>query len=156
MISAEDLVALLKQKKLTFSCAESFTGGTLASKIISVSGASKVFSEGIVAYSNAAKQRRLKVQETTLDHFKPVSEKTAEEMLMGIEEFCDVAVSTTGIAGPNSDESGFPVGLCFIGISVKGNRKVYKFNFKGDRNAVIEQGSSKAIELTYKTLKGEK
>ncbi len=153
MSSERELVELLKERNLKLSCAESFTGGGVASRIISVSGASKVFCEGIVAYSDEAKKRRLNVSEKTLEKFKPVSEEVASEMLSGIAEHADVCISTTGLAGPNSDESGFEVGLCFIGVSVLGEKEIYKFNLKGDRTLVISQGIDLAISLTLEKIR---
>ena len=153
MSKSRELVEILKSKNLKFSCAESFTGGGLASAIISVSGASAVFHEGIVAYSNEAKTERLKVKAETLEKYKPVSKEVASEMLDGITENCDVAVSTTGLAGPSSDESGFEVGLCFIGVSVNGKKEIYKFNLEGDRTSVINQGIDLAISLTLENLR---
>ena len=149
----EELVAELKAKKLKISTAESFTGGEVARRIIGVSGASEVFIEGIVAYSELAKRKRLGVKEETLEEFKAVSEEVATEMLKGIESDCDIAVSTTGLAGPNSDESGFPVGLCFIGLSYKGEIEVHKFNFTGTRDEIVSKGAENAITLALSKIK---
>lgn len=112
------LVDILKMGKLKISVAESFTGGNLASRIVSVPGASKVFYEGIVAYSEEAKARRLGVSRESLKTNKPVSSQVAGEMAEGLlkEGESDIVVATTGLAGPQSDDSGFPVGLCFIAV----------------------------------------
>ena len=112
----EVLVSMLKIGKFKISVAESFTGGNLSSRIISVPGASEVFYEGIVAYSSEAKIRRLCVEEESIKKNKPVSSQVAGEMASGLisEGVPDLVVSTTGLAGPSSDESGFPVGLCYL------------------------------------------
>ncbi|MBO4323410.1 MAG: CinA family protein [Clostridia bacterium] len=149
----EELVAALKAKKLKISTAESFTGGEIARRIVGVSGASEVFIEGIVAYSERAKTKRLGVKNSTLEKFKPVSEEVASEMLGGIEKDCDLAISTTGLAGPNSDDSGFPVGLCFIGVSFKGKRTIYKYNFTGNRNEIVSKGAETALLLALDKIK---
>lgn len=153
MTTAQRLVAELKERKLKISTAESFTGGEVARRIIGVSGASAVFVEGIVAYSETAKKKRLSVKEETLEKYKPVSENVAFEMLSGIEKDCDLAISTTGLAGPSSDESGFPVGLCFIGVSYKGEKSVYKFNFKGNRDEIVSKGAENALLLALDIIK---
>ena len=146
------LIAGLIAKNMKISCAESFTGGEIIRRLISVSGASKAIVEGIVAYSEYAKQKRLGVKGETLEKFKPVSKEVALEMLNGIDGDCDLALSTTGLAGPNSDDSGFPVGLCYIGVSVNGKRAVYEYNFKGTREEIIRQGAETALSLALKNI----
>ena len=150
-----ELINLAKSKGITISTAESFTGGNIASKLTAVSGASSVFYEGIVAYNEKAKMLRLGVDGYTLNEFKPVSKEVAYEMAKGLacSSNCDLAISTTGIAGPNSDDSNFPVGLCFIGINFKGNITVYKYNLSGDRKEITEQGTNLAINLAIYTIK---
>lgn len=149
------LIELLKIKGLTVSTAESFTGGNIASKLTSVSGASAVFYEGIVAYNERAKEQRLGVNKQTLEVFKPVSKETAFEMAKGLASKgnCDLAISTTGIAGPNSDDSNFPVGLCFIGINFKGDITVYGYKLNGNRQEIVNQGTNLAINLAINTIK---
>ena len=153
--SQAKLIELLKSKGLTISTAESFTGGNIASKLTSVSGASSVFYEGIVAYNENAKAQRLGVKKQTLEEFKPVSKQVAFEMAKGLasDGKCDLAISTTGIAGPNSDDSNFPVGLCFIGINLKGDITVYKYNLTGNRQEIVNQGTNLAINLAINTIK---
>ncbi|MBQ7373859.1 MAG: CinA family protein [Clostridia bacterium] len=149
------LVELLKSKSLKVSVAESFTGGKISSLITSVSGASAVFYEGIVAYNENAKMQRLGVENQTISEFKPVSYQVASEMAQGLlkSKNADLGVSTTGIAGPKSDESGFPVGLCFIGISYKQKIAVYKFNFNGNREEIVKKGAKTALLLAINTIK---
>ena len=150
-----ELISILKSKGLTISTAESFTGGSIASKLTSVSGASSVFYEGIVAYNENAKAKRLGVTVDTIKRCHPVSYEVALEMAKGLIESknCQIGISTTGIAGPNSDESGFPVGLCYVGIAYKDNVTVYKFNLQGSRQEIVEKGSNLAINLAINTIK---
>ena len=149
------LVELLKEKNLIVSTAESCTGGNIASKITSVSGASSVFYEGIVAYNENSKVERLGVLKNTLEEFKPVSYQVAKEMALGLTNSgkVDLGISTTGIAGPTSDDSGFPVGLCFVGISYKQSVAVYKFNFDGTREEIVKKGVENALLLAINTIK---
>jgi nicotinamide-nucleotide amidase len=149
------LVELLKLRKCVIGVAESFTGGNIASKITSVSGSSSVFYESIVAYNEQSKQLRLQVGEQTLRHYKPVSGQVAGEMAYGIikEGKVDIAISTTGIAGPNSDQSGFPVGRCYIAVAYDGEVKVYHYEFDGNREEITEKGTKTAIFLAIKQIK---
>lgn len=149
------LVSLLKEKGKILSVAESFTGGNVSAKITSVSGASAVFYEGIVAYNENAKNLRLGVCKRSLKNFKPVSYQVAGEMAFGLVKSgnAQMGISTTGIAGPNSDDSNFPVGLCFIGVSFNGKTTAYKFNFSGDRAKVVEKGVITALNLAIQTIK---
>ncbi|MBQ9781570.1 MAG: CinA family protein [Clostridia bacterium] len=151
----EQLVKILTVQNKTISVAESFTGGLLASKITSVSGASKVFYEGIVAYSIQAKMKRLKVKKQTLDSYQAVSGQVAYEMAYGLmqEKQVDFVISTTGIAGPNSDDSNFPVGLCYVAVGGEKRIKAYKFNFKGDRSQIVTKGVNYALFLAIKELR---
>lgn len=149
------LVELLKRENAKISVAESFTGGNVSARIVSVSGASKVFYEGIVAYDSDAKEKRLNVSRSAIENDKPVSARVAEEMVKGLigTGTVDYAVSTTGIAGPNSDDSDFPVGLCYIGVATKNSVTAYKYNFSGNREEVIRKGTEEALLLAIKTIK---
>ena len=151
----EQVVALLKEKNKRLSTAESFTGGGVSAEITSVSGASSVFFEGVTAYNENAKIKRLGVRAETLQKYGAVSKETASEMVAGLLQTgdCDLAIATTGIAGPNSDATGFPVGLCFIGIGNKDTITVYRYTLQGDRNTVTQTAVKLALFLAYKTLK---
>ena len=155
MSLGETLVHLLKIRNRKFSCAESFTGGSVAAAVVSAAGASEVFYEGIVAYNEKAKEARLGVDESSIAKYRPVSAQVAGEMVEGLiaSGKVEVAVSTTGIAGPTSDDSGFPVGLCFIGVAIDGDIKVYKHVFDGDRRDVIEKGTKTALFAAVAALK---
>lgn len=118
----EKVVKLLKKQKLTMVTAESCTGGMLASKIINVPGVSDIFKAGLVTYANEAKREILGVKKKTLKKYGAVSKETAEEMVLGaIDRYgADVAVSVTGIAGPDGGTEEKPVGLVYIGCYVCG------------------------------------
>lgn len=149
------LVDILKMGKFRISVAESFTGGNFASRIVSVPGASKVFYEGIVAYSEEAKAKRLGVSRESLKLNKPVSSQVAGEMAEGLlkEGESDLVVATTGLAGPQSDESGFPVGLCYIAVGSAQGVTVYKYKFDGNREEITEKGVQTALFLAIKGVK---
>lgn len=146
-ISLENqLVKILTVRNAKISVGESFTGGGVSSLITSVSGASKVFLEGVVAYSNQAKINRLNVRKETIDNYYPVSSEVAVEMAKGLINYgADIAISTTGIAGPNSDDSNFPVGLCYVAVASKSKVKAYKHKFSGNREEITKTGVKTAI-----------
>lgn len=144
------VVELLQKLNMNISTAESCTGGMLASKLIDVAGVSDVFYEGIVSYSNEAKINRLGVKEETLNKYGAVSEEVAREMAMGLTT--DVALSTTGIAGPGGGSEEKPVGLVYMGIRVKDKVYVEKRVFRGDRNKVRERTVSHTLFTLIKIL----
>lgn len=152
---AEQLFRLLKLRRLKISVAESFTGGGVCKALVEVSGVSEVYFEGLNTYSNEAKIKRLGVSELTLKQFGAVSAETACEMAEGLIKTgeCNVAVSTTGIAGPKSDNTQKPVGLAYIGVALNDDVSVYKFNFNGNREAITRAGINQALFLAYKKIK---
>lgn len=129
---------LLVDKDLKIAVAESCTGGMVSSVLIDYPGISSVFVEGCVTYSNEAKIKRLGVKEETLDKFGAVSEETAIEMAEGVAEGlnADIGISTTGIAGPGGGSEEKPVGLVYTAITIKGETKVYKNIYSGDRQKI--------------------
>jgi nicotinamide-nucleotide amidase len=122
----EELVNLLIKKNLKISCAESCTGGLIASTIVNVPSASSVFECGIVTYSNEAKQKYLNISESDIKKYGVVSEEIASQMAEGIakETHSDIGLSTTGFAGPSGGEDGKPIGTVCFGFYISG--KVYK------------------------------
>ena len=140
-----------EKKPLTISTAESCTGGMIASKLIEVPGISENFIESIVSYSNEAKIKRLKVKKETLEKYGAVSEEVAREMLAGLKT--DVAISTTGIAGPGGGTKEKPVGLVYIGIRVKDEVKIFRRELKGDRNKIRQRAMMHALYNLLKILK---
>ncbi|MBQ7368779.1 MAG: CinA family protein [Clostridia bacterium] len=152
---SEQLVWLLKLRDKKISVAESFTGGGIARRITSVSGASEVYFEGLNTYSELSKMKRLGVSEYTLKTFGAVSEQTAYEMAAGLMATgdCDICITTTGLAGPNSDKSGMPVGLCYIAVGTRERVYVYRYKFDGTREDITETAIDYALFLAYKQLK---
>ncbi len=153
--AAFEIVSLLKRSGKTISAAESFTAGRVSSAIITVPGASAVFHEGIVAYSNAAKISRLNVSETTLGRFGAVSRECCGEMLAGLLAAggCDFAVATTGIAGPASDDTKKPVGLCYIGVADEKKQKIEELHLDGSREEITASAVNKALSLILSFIK---
>lgn len=149
----EQLVDLLASRKMTITTAESCTGGLVAGTIVNVAGASEVLNEGYVTYSNEAKHRLVGVKTETLEQFGAVSEETAEEMARGAAAaaHADVAVSTTGIAGPGGGTAEKPVGLVYIGCYVRGKVQVKECRFQGrrmeNRLHTVEEALKLAIQM---------
>ena len=131
----ENIAVKLKERKMTITFAESCTGGLLAKTFTDIPGVSGVFSGSIVTYSNDMKMRFLGVGEDTLKKFGAVSKYTAAEMANGARHIFagDIAVSVTGIAGPDGGSREKPVGLVYIGISTQEFTKTYKMK-ASDRN----------------------
>ena len=149
---AKTVVDLLNRLGKTVSTAESITGGMIASSIVDVAGASNVFYEGVVTYSIPSKCNRLEISPHFVDEYGVVSQQVAQEMALGLIKNCtDVAISTTGYAGPSAGE-GLPVGLCYIGIATSKGVSVYKNVFSGGRNAIRQQAANMALYLVIKTL----
>ena len=151
----EQVVALLKLRGKKISVAESFTGGGIAKRITSVSGASQVYFEGLNTYDELSKIKRLGVTEYTLKTLGTVSDQTAYEMAYGLLNTgdCDIAVATTGIAGPKSDRSLLPVGLCYIAVGTKNGVHTYRYVFPGEREEITETAMNTALFLAIKKLK---
>ena len=152
---AEQLVYLLKLRGRKISVAESFTGGGVGRRIVSVSGASEVYFEGLNTYNELSKMKRLGVTEYTLRSYGAVSDQTAYEMAAGLIATgnCDVSIATTGLAGPKTDRSMLPVGLCYIAIGTRERVFVYRYKFDGSREEITEKAINYALFLAYKQLK---
>lgn len=150
----QTLVNFLIANKIRIATAESCTGGMVASSIVNISGASEVFFEGLVTYSNLSKENRLGVKKDTLMEFGAVSEETAKEMAYGLlDENVDIAVSTTGIAGPNGGTAQKPVGLVYIGIAMPLTETVaIKNNFAGNREQVRKSAKNAALFYAWQHL----
>lgn len=142
-----DLLKALEGK--TLSTAESCTGGLIGSLLTAVPGASRVYKGGVVSYWSEVKQKMLGVDAALLQAKGPVSEPVAKAMAEGARRsLCtDVAVSVTGLAGPDGDEFGYPVGTVFIGYADDRYSIVKKFHFSGDRNAIRLEAAKAALQL---------
>lgn len=149
------LFDLLKLRGKRISVAESFTGGRISSSLVSVPGVSAYFNEGAVTYSNTAKQKRLGVKEEDLKTLGAVSTKVAYQMCTGLLLCgdCDIAISTTGIAGPNADGTDKPVGLCYIAVGMLGGIDVHKYQLYGTREEITETAKNTALFLAINKLK---
>lgn len=145
---------LLFDNNFKISVAESCTGGMIASRLVSIAGISKVFKESAVTYSNEAKINTLGVKNETLEKYTDVSEETAKEMALGIAKKtgADIAISTTGIAGPGGASESKPVGLVYIGLYYKGNVKVYRTVSTGNREVVIVKATVIALDMVRRTI----
>lgn len=136
-----DLINKLKQKGLQFAVAESLTGGAISVSIVTFPGVSTIYKGAVVAYDNRIKTDVLGVKETTLKKYGAVSEGVAREMVLGVKKKfnADVAISTTGIAGPDGGTDEKPVGLVYAGFYICGKTSVVKMLFKGSRKQIISQ-----------------
>ncbi len=152
---SERLFDILKLKKLKLSIAESFTGGRVVFEMIKNSGVSEFLNEGIVSYSNQSKKERLFVSASDLQKEGAVSSIVAYEMAVGLlrTKNCNVAIATTGIAGPKSDDTNKPIGLCYIAVGTINGVHTYKFNFTGNREDITETAKNTALFLAIKNLK---
>lgn len=149
----EAVLKRLEENNLMLAVAESVTGGEISRRITRIPGASRNFVSGIIAYSEASKVRELNLSKETLEKFGAVSPETAEEMARNLlnREGVDVAVSTTGFAGPSSGE-GKPVGLVYICVADKTKVEIFERIFTGDRNAIQDRAASLALANLHKFL----
>lgn len=123
---AQKLIDVASEKNITLATAESCTGGLIGAAITSISGSSKPFKGGIIAYDNAVKTKLLGVSPSVLGKYGAVSQKTAERMAAGAVERLgvDVAISVTGIAGPGGGSEDKPVGTVWMGLAFKADDKI--------------------------------
>ncbi len=153
---SQKVVKLLNKKRLKISLAESCTGGLLSSKITSISGSSKVFTLGLVTYSDQSKIKILKVSKNIIKKYGSVSYETCFSMVKNLNKLSktDISVSITGIAGPKGGLKNKPVGLVFIGIKKKNKTLVRKYLFKARKRTLIQRASvNKALHLILSFLK---
>lgn len=143
------LVAVCKRRGWTVATAESCTGGLVAQRITSVAGSSSVFLGGVVSYANAAKRDLLGVPQKLLERVGAVSAECAEAMAVGarVRLNADVAVSVTGIAGPDGGTPLKPVGLVYLGVATAAGVTSEPCQFSGEREAVRQQASERALAL---------
>ena len=152
----KSLVKILTKKKLKISFVESCTGGLLASKITSISGASKIFSLGLVTYSNQAKIKILKINKNIIKKYGAVSYECCLAMVNNLSKIskANINVSITGIAGPNGGTTKKPIGLVYIGIK-KGNKsQINKYLFINKKRSSIQKATvKKALDLVLRITK---
>ena len=150
------VVSLLKRKRLKVAIAESCSGGMLSSAITSVSGSSKVFTMGLVTYSNKAKTNVLKVPKRIISKYGAVSVQCCMSMLNNLSKIgrSKVCISITGIAGPKGGSKQKPVGLVYIGIKIGKKVVINKCNFKNNGRAYIQRLTvKKTLNLLISLIK---
>lgn len=154
--SLEDIAArLLKINNRTLAVGESLTGGEICSRLTSIAGISANFYEGIVCYNRASKVERLGVPKAVLADYGAVSRETAYAMVKGLcKRPVDIALATTGLAGPTGDE-GKPVGLVYIGVGGGDFITVFERRFSGTRNEIRRATSNVALFYLIRYLKGD-
>jgi len=153
---SQKIVKLLSKKKLKISFAESCTGGLLSSSLTSISGSSKVFTLGLVTYSNQAKINILKVPKKIIMKHGAVSFETCLSMVKNLNKISktNISVSVTGVAGPKGGTKQKPVGLVFIGIKKDNKTLVKRYLFKNmKRNSIQRATVNKALNLILRFIK---
>ena len=152
---SQKVVKLLSKKRLKISFAESCTGGLLSNSITSISGSSKVFTLGLVTYSNQAKMNILKIPKKIIMNHGAVSHETCLYMVKNLNKISktNISVSITGVAGPKGGTKQKPVGMVYIGIK-KGNKTlVKKFLFKSKKRKLIQKASvNQALKMIFKII----
>lgn len=152
--AAQNLLDTLKQRKLHISMAESCTGGMMASALVDLSGASDVFEEGYVTYSNRVKQKVLGVKAETLEQYTAVSSQTAAEMAEGVHARtgAELTIAVTGYAGPDDGEDGTPAGTVYIGTWYGGDTQTRHYQFTGNRNSCRRQAVEAAFAFALERI----
>ena len=156
MILNKKVIKLLKSKKLKVSVAESCTGGMLSGAIISENGSSKVFSMGLVSYSNQSKINILKVPNKIIKKYGAVSIQCCMSMVNNLSKISKskVCISITGIAGPSGGTKQKPVGLVYIGIKIGKKVVINKCNFKNKGRIFIQKETvKKTLNLLIKLIR---
>jgi len=153
----EVIGGMLVERGWRLAVAESCTGGALAALITSVAGASRYFDRGVVAYANRAKVELLGVPQATLDAHGSVSEETARAMAEGLRERAgvEVAVATTGIAGPDGGTQEKPVGLVYTAVTAPDGTRAWESRSPGSRDIIIRRTAFTALHRLRLVLTGE-
>ncbi|MBN1604094.1 MAG: CinA family protein [Chitinispirillaceae bacterium] len=153
----QKIFEILELNKWTVSTAESCTGGLIGAAFTDIAGSSNYYYGGVIAYDNSIKKALIDVPSETLDKYGAVSNQTALAMVNGVRNRTgtDCAISTTGIAGPGGGTEIKPVGLVYIGITVRDNVKTFKFEFNGSREEIRRQTVAKALECLLETLSAQ-
>lgn len=151
---SERLVQKLKEKGFHVSTAESCTGGMIAAAIVDVPGASDVFEEGYITYSNRVKEKILGVLPETIEAYTVVSSQVAEQMASGVQAKTgsELAISVTGYAGPLDAEDGTKAGTVYIGTCYQGKVCAKGFLFEGDRKQIRTQAAGEALRFALERI----
>lgn len=153
----EKIASLLKKKKLWIATAESCTAGLIGHTLTNIPGSSEYYKGGIISYSNEVKMKILGVKKETLETYGAVSEQTARQMAEGAKRVLetDIAIATTGIAGPGGGTKEKPVGLVYIGLATPEGVEARKFIFHGDRLQNKENFCNAALKMLLEYLERE-
>ncbi len=151
MSLSEHVITALREKELILTTAESCTGGMIASSVTDISGSSDIFDRGFITYSNQSKHDILGVSMNIFNTYGAVSAQCADAMVIGALETCktaSIALSVTGIAGPNGGTTEKPVGLVYIGVCLRGKEpSIEECFFKGSRAQIRSAATEKALGL---------
>ena len=153
---SKKVINLLRKKKLKISFAESCTGGMLASSITAIRGSSKIFTLGLITYSNQSKINILKIKRNIIIKHGAVSYETCLSMVknLSLMSKTHVSVSITGVAGPGGGTKSKPVGLVYIGVKKGKKILIKKYLFKSKKREVIQRSSvNKALNLVLSIAK---
>ena len=148
MPSYKKIINELIKRNISISVVESCSGGQLSSTITSIPGVSKIFSMGIISYSNQAKNKLLKVPMSKIIKYGEVSKEVALSMVLNLAKLSKskICISTTGISGPSGGSKYKPVGLVYIGIKFNKQVFVVKKNFIGDRKKIQNETVNYALQ----------
>jgi len=157
LLSAAKIVRQCVKRKWKIATAESCTGGLIAACITEVPGASKIFQQGYITYSDASKSRILNVNMNSIQRFGAVSKEVAILMAKGLysKNKCDLSISVTGIAGPGGGRKDKPVGLTYIALKSKRVSFCGKFLFSGDRSKIRMAIVEKTISIMSELMLGK-
>lgn len=155
MAEAADLIGLLKARKQTVATAESCTGGLLGKLLTDVPGSSAAYLGGVISYTCPVKERVLGVDHETLEQLGPVSKAVARQMAEGARALMgsDFALATTGLAGPDGDGSGKPVGLVYAALAGDGWTVCEELHLHGSREAIRSAACARALEMLAGALR---
>ena len=145
----QQVIAALKAHGLTLATAESCTGGLTAKRLTDVPGASAVFLGGVVSYTNGVKERALGVPHDMLEEYGAVSEPVARAMAEGVRRLtcADIALSVTGVAGPDKDDRGHDVGTVYVALSAKNETTVQLLHLSGGRSAIRAAAADEMLRM---------
>jgi nicotinamide-nucleotide amidase len=152
---AEEIIKIMRERKLMLGAVESATGGLISHLITNVPGSSDVFQGSVTSYSNEIKIKIVGVKEATIKKYGAVSSQVAEEMAAGGRKVLgvDICVADTGIAGPTGATPGKPVGLFFLGLATKDSTFSQKHLFTGTREENKQQAALAALMWVREYLK---
>ena len=152
-----ELITLLLERGRTVATAESCTGGLLGKLLTDIPGSSGAYLGGVISYTCPVKERLLGVDHETLEAFGPVSKPVARQMAEGVRRAVqtDFGLATTGLAGPDGDGSGKPVGLVYVALAGEGWTLCDELRLTGGRKEIREQACAHALQMLWDSLTNE-